>query len=157
MEIQIKNLQKKVLLNLPQIKKLTKAVLKFQEQHASQISLVFVSRQRICQLNKKYLKRPEATDVLAFDLSDAPGPARTFGRSILIGDIVVSTDAAIQNARIYQTSVSEELMLYIIHGILHLLGFDDHKTRDIHRMRQKEEALLQRLGNRVKGIVRAQS
>ena len=60
----------------------------------------------------------------------------------LAGEIIISTDAVEQNAKRFKTSRRHELTLYIIHGILHLLGFDDHDPRDVQKMRRKEEELL---------------
>ncbi len=66
-------------------------------------------------------------------------------KSFLIGDIIISTDAAIQNAKAFKTSINYEIVLYVIHGILHLLGFDDHKEEDIKKMRKREKFLLEKI------------
>lgn len=66
-----------------------------------------------------------------------------------MGDIVISTDAVIKNARIYKTTHPQELMLYVVHGILHLLGYDDHAEKDIRRMRKKESELMGLLSQRI--------
>ncbi len=72
---------------------------------------------------------------------------------VIAGDIIISTDAALKNSRIYATALSKEMTLYVIHGILHLLGFDDHTSRDTKRMRKKEQDLLAYLGTRAEKIV----
>jgi probable rRNA maturation factor len=105
------------------------------------LSFVFVTRQKISALNKKYLGRAYATDVLAFDAREKAGRARS--GEALVGDIIISVDAARTNARTYGVPFSRELALYVIHGILHLLGYDDHTPRDVKRMRRKEQQLLQ--------------
>jgi len=64
----------------------------------------------------------------------------------LQGDIIISTDAVVANARKFKTSPQHELSLYIVHGILHLLGYDDHAAKDITRMRKKERELMKLLG-----------
>lgn len=64
------------------------------------------------------------------------------------GDIMISTDAAVKNHKEFKTTVSEELTLYIVHGILHLLGYDDHSKKDILKMRKKEKELMSELGNK---------
>jgi len=74
-----------------------------------------VSSQKIRAFNKKFLNRNHATDVLAFDMSNGSSDIKT--KTSLVGDIIISTDAAIQNAKIFGTSVKQELLLYIIHGI----------------------------------------
>jgi len=106
--------------------------------------VAFVSDRKIRSLNKKYLNHDYATDVLSFDLRSSfsvPFP-RGRGRRFLIGEIVVSTDTAVKNAAIYGTSVKREIILYLIHGILHLLGYDDHTPQEIQTMRRKEAQLL---------------
>jgi probable rRNA maturation factor len=101
-----------------------------------------VTRQRIQTFNKKFLRRSYSTDVLAFDAADG----RKKKENVISGDIVISVDAALKNSRVYGTTLSKELALYVIHGILHLLGYDDHRPRDIRTMRKKEQELLTCLG-----------
>lgn len=102
---------------------------------------MFVSAQKIIALNKKFLGRAYATDVLSFDLKDEFSP-----KSLVEGEVIISTDAIIKNARLFKTPVAQELTLYIIHGILHLLGFDDHAPDDIQKMRKEEDKILKYLG-----------
>jgi len=107
-----------------------------------------VTRQRIQAFNKKFLRRSHSTDVLAFDARD-PGSCRHNPKRKadgIAGDIIISTDEALKNSRIFKTTLSRELALYMVHGILHLLGFDDHRPKDIVQMRKKEQALLDYLG-----------
>ena len=156
MEITVKNLQKKVRLNSPQITQITKTILKLQGIRKGSLTIVFVTRQKIQSLNQKFLKRRYATDVLAFPgcvpdlirrrvLNLRPCitqfgtrvPNSKLGTQIICGDIVISTDAAIQNAKAYHLDVKREMILYVIHGILHLLGYDDHAPVDIRRMRPR--------------------
>ena len=164
MEIVFENLQKKVALNPPQILKIVKTILRHEGVDRASLSIVFVSHQRIKALNKKFLGRDYTTDVLAFDLTERKGTAPaspaggrrtpTFGNvKQIVGDIIISTDAVLKNARTYKTELSEELALYVIHGILHLLGFDDHKTRDVKKMRRKEQQLLVLLGTKTKKLI----
>ena len=60
----------------------------------------------------------------------------------IAGEIFISVDAACKNAPLYNMTVQRELVLYLIHGILHLLGYDDHGPKQIKRMRQREEQIL---------------
>lgn len=68
---------------------------------------------------------------------------------MLQGDIVISVDAAVRNARIYKTALARELALYIIHGILHLHGYDDHGYAQTRKMRAREAKLLGHLDTRI--------
>jgi probable rRNA maturation factor len=156
MEIALENLQKKAALNPPQILKVAKTILRHEGVQKASLSIVFVTRQRIKALNKKFLHRDHSTDVLAFDLRDGAFLGRKEKRKlkVITGDIIISTDAAWKNSRIYGTALSQELALYIIHGILHLLGFDDHRSGDIKKMRKKEQEILSCLGAMAQKIVR---
>lgn len=156
MDISVENLQTKVLLNPPRIFKMTKTILHHEGVAQAVVAVVFVTRQRIQALNKKFLRRDYATDVLAFDFEGRAVSRRTGRRKpkALMGDIIISTDAAVKNAGIYGTSASRELALYVIHGILHLLGYDDRDPADIQRMRKREQELLEHLGGRVEKILR---
>ena len=111
------------------------------------LSIAFVTGSQIQSLNKKFLNRGYLTDVLAFDLS-TEGLARSSRRTIrqIEGEIVICPATAIKNAAIFKTSPTQELVLYIIHGILHLLGYDDHRPVDIKRMREKEAELMKLTG-----------
>ena len=152
MEITFKDLQKKVRLNSPQILTVTKAILRHENVRQATLSIVFVSHQKIRAFNKKFLKRDHVTDVLAFDLNDNMLSKRT--PKTLTGDIIISTDAALKNVNAFQTTLSCELVLYITHGILHLLGYDDHKSADVVKMRLKEQAILSHLGKKIDKIAR---
>jgi len=143
MEIAVENQQKKLRLKSTQISKIAKTILHREGVKKANLSIVFVTSQKIRNLNKEYLGRSYATDVLAFDLSER-------GSKTLQGDIIISTDAVIKNARLFNIDQSEELSLYVIHGILHLLGFDDHRQIDIKKMRKKEEEMLKYLGTQAR-------
>ncbi len=86
-------------------------------------------------LNKKYLRHNFATDVLTFDWS-------LNGKPAIDGEIIISSPTAKRQAREYGNSIQEEIMLYMIHGLLHLLGYDDHGLKQIKKMRTKENELL---------------
>jgi len=81
-------------------------------------------------VNKKYLGHDYVTDVLTFDLGDG------------VSEIMVCPQVAAINARAHQNSPENEIILYVIHGILHLAGFDDRDPKDIRRMRRMEDKLL---------------
>ncbi len=82
-------------------------------------------------INKKYLRHDFATDVLTFDLGD-----RT-------GEIIICPQIAFANAKAHQTSTENEIILYTIHGILHLAGYDDHAHKDRIKMRGMENKLFE--------------
>ena len=156
MAITLRNLQTKANLNLSQILKIAKTILRQEGVSDANLSIVFATRQRITVLNKKYLHRNRATDVLAFDMGrPASGADKSFRKkTALEGEIVISTDAAFKNTKIFATTPAHELTLYIIHGILHLLGWDDHHLRGIKKMRQREQEILDFLGTKAEKVLR---
>jgi probable rRNA maturation factor len=133
---------------------MTRTVLHHEGVGRAVVTVVFVTRQKIKALNKRFLGRDYVTDVLAFNSGDAGFSRRAARRKpkTLMGDVVISTDAALKNAGMYGVSVSREMALYIVHGLLHLLGYDDHSPADITRMRRREEDLLKFLGADVEKI-----
>lgn len=91
-------------------------------------------------LNRQFLKKDHVTDVLSFDYSDGKA------RGTLKGEVVICAPVAERNAKSFGTTVQKELALYVIHGILHLLGYDDHRAADIRKMRRREVELMKVLG-----------
>ncbi|MBF0521598.1 MAG: rRNA maturation RNase YbeY [Candidatus Omnitrophica bacterium] len=157
MEVTVQNHQKKLSLNCPQITRNATKILQHEELEHATLALVFVTGQKIRALNKKYLHQSVTTDVLAFEGSGPLGNEKPGGkRPCLYGDIIISTDAVLQNSRIYRTTPSYELTLYIAHGILHLLGYDDHKKIDIQKMRAKEKEVMEFLGRGVNFLCQVQ-
>ena len=134
-----RNLKRKIELSV--IDRIAKKTLKKLGTSDAGLDIIFVSDQKIRAFNRKYLGKNKATDVLAF-----PGEDKTSGRSgnaRFLGDIAISTDRAFYNAADYGTAFKEEVALYVIHGILHLLGYDDTTAAKRKKMRKKENELLQ--------------
>jgi probable rRNA maturation factor len=97
-------------------------------------TVALVSAQRSAALNRRYRRRPQATDVLSF-AADGNGA---------LGDVVISVPTARRQARRYRHSLEDEIKLLMLHGVLHLLGYD-HAT-DRGQMNRRERALRRRLG-----------
>jgi probable rRNA maturation factor len=102
------------------------------------VSVAVVDDPTIHDLNRRYLQHDYPTDVLSFVLEDD-------GRQ-LHGELVVSADMAAHNAVDYGWSAADELLLYLVHGTLHLVGHRDKQPADIAAMRQAEAAHLKQLG-----------
>ena len=143
MEITIKNLQKKIRLRPEPLKKIVRKILRREKAQAKEVSFCFVSSQKIRSLNRKFLNRAYTTDVLAFLLEEDPP---------WTGEIIISTDAIKQNAFHFKTDIAYEGTLYVVHGLLHLLGYDDQKPKQIRKIRAKEEELMQYLKKDIKGV-----
>lgn len=131
MQVFVTNLQNTVVFDTEKIKDISKRLLKYLGK-TKDLSIAFVDDKKIIELNKRYRKKDSVTDVLSFGMHKAN----------LLGDVVISVDTAKRNSFIYHSTLDEELILYIIHGILHLSGYDDATARDRRVMEKKQRELL---------------
>ncbi|MCX6355654.1 MAG: rRNA maturation RNase YbeY [Candidatus Aureabacteria bacterium] len=106
----------------------------------TELSVLFLGARGMRHLNRCYRNHDTETDVLAFPLARQRG-CRT-AASCMLGDVVVSVDEAQRNARRFGTTTDRELLLYLIHGILHLWGFDDTHARARATMHERQETML---------------
>ncbi len=133
MEITLINLQKKLPLPRSRIKKLIRKIINAEGlQGAGQISICFSDDALIKKINLKFLKTNSPTDVLAFNFDNSKGKA-------ILADIMISTESAIKHAAIFKTKPEYELLLYVAHGVLHILGYNDQTKVQSQLMRQKEK------------------
>ena len=102
------------------------------------ISVAIVDDDEIQVVNRRFLEHDYATDVISFVL-DAD-------ETSLDGEVVVSADTAARIAARLEWSVDDELLLYVVHGTLHLIGYDDLDPDSLREMRAQERVVLQRLG-----------
>jgi len=134
MEITLKNLQDILPVHPAKIKKLIKHILKSEGiKKTGYINICFVDNSLIKKFNSKFLKSRSSTDVLAFNLSEKKD------KNNILADIIISAQAALKQSGEFKTTPDYELSLYVTHGVLHILGYDDHKTRQIKQMRRKEK------------------
>lgn len=103
------------------------------------VTVAIVDDARMRELHERYHGDPSTTDVLSFDMRDAPGDA-------MAGDLVLCLDEARRQAADRGHDVATELLLYGLHGLLHLMGHDDREPDDARRMHQLEDELLTRAG-----------
>jgi len=96
-----------------------------------------VDDKAIREINLLYLGEDRPTDVIAFDLGK--------GGSEIFADLAVSTDTAVRQARIYKTQPAYEIYLYVVHGILHIMGFDDKTAKKRRLMDEKTRQILSAL------------
>lgn len=100
--------------------------------HAA-VTVVLVDDPYIRQLNHKYRHLDRATDVLSFKMDDEPGSEEE-----TLGDVYISVDRARDQADRYHVSLDDELHRLVVHGCLHLLGYDHHNASQRKVMREKE-------------------
>ena len=122
------------------LKKAARLVLREAGIESAEISIAVVTDARMHELNRQYLQHDYPTDVLSFVL-DHDAQARS-----LDGEIIVSSDYAAREAARYGWTTDDELLLYVIHGCLHLAGHDDTSPAGKLAMRQAETEHLQHFG-----------
>lgn len=98
------------------------------------INVIFCSDNYILDVNMKYLQHDYFTDIITFDYCEG---------NVLSGDLFISVDSVRENSIEFGTDFEEELHRVIVHGVLHLIGYDDHTEEDKKLMRQKENYYLQ--------------
>ena len=150
MKLQIKNSQNKIKTDKRRIRGTVLRILKLLDCVDKEISISFVDDENIKQLNKQYLGRDKATNVLSFSLQE--GECGNINPQIL-GDVVISVETAQKDAIKGKLNIEQEIDFLLIHGILHLLGYNHENTtkKETNKMRQKEKELFNTInsGNKI--------
>ncbi|MBT3210758.1 MAG: rRNA maturation RNase YbeY [Planctomycetaceae bacterium] len=112
------------------------------------ISLAIVNDKEIAELHEAWLGIPGPTDVLSFDLSGPQRSQHTLHKNCdsIRGEIIASAETASREALVYHWSPDHELTYYLLHGLLHLKGYNDHTPSERISMRRKERALMRAIG-----------
>jgi len=110
-----------------------------EEGTSHQVSVAIVGDAKIRELNNRFLDHRSTTDCLSFDLSDAGAESKTF-------ELIVNGQMAVRQAASRGHSSEAELALYVTHGLLHNLGFDDSTASLARKMHETEDDILQQLG-----------
>ncbi len=97
------------------------------------LSIIFCSDNYILDINQRYLQHDYFTDIITFDYCEG---------NALSGDLFISVDSVRENSIFYNVDFETELNRVIVHGLLHLIGYDDHTEDDIKVMREKENYYL---------------
>jgi probable rRNA maturation factor len=143
-KIEITDLQDHVRLDKKLILQVVRRVIKDEGRSAKSISIVLTDNRHIRDLNRQYLGHDYHTDVISFPLEDVDWPST--GNAGLNGEIIASAELARQQAQSAGADARAELMLYLIHGLLHLIGYDDRTPQAAKRMHEREDVLLEDLG-----------
>ena len=144
MKVLIQSNQKEKI-RLKAVSGLAKAVLKdLGCRDNAELSILLTDNKGIQELNKRYLKKDKPTDVLSFPVGDFNSELLTPNPELILGDIVISIETAKTQAKENGVAFYEEIARLLIHGILHLFGFDhDRSSKEAQRMKKQEERLLE--------------
>jgi probable rRNA maturation factor len=110
----------------------------------SEVSLLLTSDREIQYLNKVYRDKDTPTDVLSFSMSEGLDSFTDNDEidDFLLGDIVISIETAQRNAELAEISLMQEINILIIHGLLHLLGYDHNSDEEFDKMKNEEDRIL---------------
>ena len=117
------------------IKQWIKEVIEEEKRNTGQINIILSTDAYLLKLNKKHLSKNYYTDIITFDYSEL---------ELLNGDLFISVERVRENAVKYEATEEEEMLRVIIHGILHLLGYDDSNDEERQAMRKKEDLCLRK-------------
>ena len=137
--VEISNTQGFLEVDAARLARLVEGVLRDEGIEHAAISVALVDNATSRRINRKHLKHDWPTDVISFTLSAAGEPE-------LVGELVISTELAAATAAKVSAEPAAELSLYVVHGLLHLCGYDDLTESDIHEMRARESTHLRRHG-----------
>ena len=144
--LNVTNISRCCFLNRKKLKDIVRFILNSIGVYNANLSIVFVTDREIKRLNYLYCKKKRFTDVLAFSMQEGRRLERD---SSILGDIVISVDRAKRQAKRFNSTFKKEICLYIVHGILHLLGYGDKKPLSRKKMMEKETQILNLLWKKI--------
>lgn len=153
-QIQIANQQAKVPVDEAQLLRFAEETLRSEGISRAEISIAIVDDPAIHTVNREHLQHDYPTDVISFlldsgeaDPRSVPGGEGRRGQGLWIdGEIILSADTAVREAAEYGWETSSEMALYVVHGLLHLCGYDDLTDEEQTIMRGREREILTSLG-----------
>ena len=138
MQIQVR----RVTFDQARLDRQARAILSDVGEASAELGILFVGDQRMRSLNRQYRGKDRTTDVLAFAMREAPHSSST-----VLGDVVIAVPTAVRQAKEDQRSLDEELTVLLVHGILHLCGYDHERSeKEARRMQRRERMILRSLG-----------
>lgn len=135
MTVEIVNRQRRLSLNRGWLERIARLAIRAIGAEEAETTILVVNDRRIAQIHDEWMQDPTPTDVITFDLGSQP-PRR------LVGDIAVSGETAARMAKELGWQPRQELAYYIVHGLLHLAGYDDLTPGERRRMRKAEREVM---------------
>jgi probable rRNA maturation factor len=143
-KITLYNAQKDMRLSLAMIKRVLQRCLEILNISTDEVIFHFVSTRRISALHRRFFDDPSPTDCITVPI-DPLGKQRTGYH--LLGEVFICPKVAKHYAQEHDLPVFEELIRYAVHGLLHLIGYDDMQLKDARAMKKKEEDIMKQLSN----------
>ncbi len=125
--------KKKAIVDAIVVERLIKNLLRKEEKKLGEINITFTGNPAILEVNQKFLNHSYYTDIITFNYCK---------KNVVSGDLLISLDQVEINSRKYKSIFERELLRVIIHGVLHLVGYNDTSEDEIRIMRKKEDTYL---------------
>jgi len=146
MPVHMQSQVRRVKFDQARLDRLARAILSDVGEASAELGILFVGDQRMRGLNRKYRGKDRTTDVLAFAMREAFTLHASRLTPDMLGDVVISVPTAWRQAKEGQRSLDEELTVLLIHGILHLCGYDHERSdKEARRMHRRERMILRSL------------
>jgi probable rRNA maturation factor len=146
MTVTVTNAQREAPVNTTRMNRLARqTVRRLRLRGRGTLAITFLDRRQIHALNRRFLRHDRPTDVLSFCYNNGPQP-RTPNPEPIVGEIFIAPAMAHAYAASNRLPYEEELSRYVVHGILHWLGHEDHTPAQQRAMRQREDRLLSQCG-----------
>lgn len=141
MIINVSDEQTALKISVKQVKQLVQQVIESEGQTCSEVNIYFVDTPAICQLHEEFFNDPSPTDCISFPIDEHESEEGYR----LLGEVFICPATAIDYASKHQGNAYQESTLYIVHGLLHLMGYDDCEEEDISLMREAEKRHMHNL------------
>ena len=141
----ITNRQRAIPINTLLLRKITRTLLAdLLQLDQFELGITIVRAPEMARINEAFLQHEGSTDVITFNYFENSKPETRNSEPPLHGELFICVDDALAQARQFHTSWQSELVRYVIHGVLHLRGFDDLRPADRRKMKREENRLLQK-------------
>jgi probable rRNA maturation factor len=144
MTVVILNRQRRQKINAPLLKKVTVALLTKLEIMDAEFGMTLLAAPEMTRVNETFLNHVGSTDVITFDHCELKTQNSKL-KTILHGELFICVDEAVLHARRFKTTWQAEVVRYLVHGVLHLLGHDDHAAAARRKMKREENRLVRQL------------
>ena len=155
MPVHMQSQVRRVTIDQAHVDRLARAILSNVGETAAELGILFVGDQRIRGLNRRYRGKDRTTDVLAFAMREAAVLHAARRTPDMLGDVVISVPTARRQAKEAGRSLDEELAWLLVHGILHLCGYDHERSeKEARRMHRRERMILRSIARLPKRVGR---
>lgn len=137
----INDYNEKLLFDISLVNQLVNSVFLGEGQSKAELNIILTNRETLSSLKKQYFNVDQFTDVIAFNLEDKDEDIE--------GEVYISIDDVLENSKTFSATFNNEFKRVLIHGVLHLLGYDDHEEDDIKIMRDLEQKYLLNSNNNI--------